>query len=159
MKHFLSSVVLVSTMALAGPAFAYGPAGCGVGHMIVGSDPGMGQLLAATTNGTFGNQTFGITSGTLGCDKAPGAAATAKRFIEANREVVAKDVAKGSGETIGALAQIAGCSDVLQVGATLQSSYPQIFPDAGVSDANVAATMIGVLRSDASLQCTALSTT
>src|SRR5205823_3826374 len=40
----------------------YGLAGCGLGSMLFGDQKGMIQILAATTNGTFGSQTFGITS-------------------------------------------------------------------------------------------------
>ena len=43
----------------------YGTAGCGLGSMAFGDQPGGIQILAATTNGILGNQTFGITFGTL----------------------------------------------------------------------------------------------
>ena len=48
-------------------ADGYGPAGCGLGSMIFEPDSGFTQVFAATTNGTSGNQTFGITSGTSNC--------------------------------------------------------------------------------------------
>jgi len=54
----------------AGSAHAqpYGMAGCGLGSIAFGNDQTMfKQVLAATTNGTFGTQTFGITSGTSNC--------------------------------------------------------------------------------------------
>src|SRR6266571_3742686 len=41
----------------------YGAAGCGLGSMVFGNQPGGVQVLAATTNAT-GIQTFGITTGT-----------------------------------------------------------------------------------------------
>ncbi|HMX95743.1 MAG TPA: DUF3015 family protein, partial [Elusimicrobiota bacterium] len=43
--------------------------GCGLGYVLFGNNdntPVM-QILAATTNGTSANQTFGMTSGTSGC--------------------------------------------------------------------------------------------
>ncbi|RYZ63378.1 MAG: DUF3015 domain-containing protein, partial [Proteobacteria bacterium] len=43
----------------------YGTAGCGLGNMILGKE---NQVFAATTNGTLGNQSFGITFGTLNCE-------------------------------------------------------------------------------------------
>src|SRR3954469_2639303 len=53
-----------------GPRYGawYGMAGCGLGSLIFGpvNSPGA-QILAATTNSTFGSQTFGITSGTSNC--------------------------------------------------------------------------------------------
>ena len=45
-------------------------AGCGAGSILFEGQKGpVPQILAVTTNGSFGNQTFGITSGTLGCEK------------------------------------------------------------------------------------------
>ena len=42
--------------------------GCGLGSMAFeGNDGLISQVSAATTNGTSGNQTFGITSGTSNC--------------------------------------------------------------------------------------------
>jgi len=44
--------------------------GCGLGSVIFkGQDALLFQILAVTTNGTSGNQTFGITTGTLNCDR------------------------------------------------------------------------------------------
>ena len=37
----------------------YGTAGCGLGSMAFGNQKGFIQVLAATTNGLFGTQTFG----------------------------------------------------------------------------------------------------
>ena len=43
--------------------------GCGLGSMVFAGQEGkVFKVLGATTNGTSGNQTFGITFGTLGCD-------------------------------------------------------------------------------------------
>ena len=43
--------------------------GCGLGTMLFDGADGLAQqVLAATTNGFLGTQTFGISSGTLDCD-------------------------------------------------------------------------------------------
>src|SRR5512145_696073 len=69
-------VVLASVLALASTASAqglkgtgtYGAAGCGLGSMVFGNQPGFFQLLAGTTNHIiFFNQFFGITFGTSNC--------------------------------------------------------------------------------------------
>ena len=67
-----------------GGAAKYGPAGCGLGSLIFDADSGWTQIFAATTNGTSGNQTFGITSGTSNCDTGP-TKQSAKNFVTANR--------------------------------------------------------------------------
>jgi len=59
----LALAVGALVMLVAGSAHAqYGMAGCGLGAMLFGHENSTGkQVLAATTNGTFGTQTFGIT--------------------------------------------------------------------------------------------------
>ena len=76
-KYLWKSIILSLTVLVAfGPkdaeaqgkkSFArqYGMAGCGLGSLAF--EPGEGQISAATTNGTFYNQFFGISSGTLNC--------------------------------------------------------------------------------------------
>ncbi len=159
-----SLVVAVALAVLAGPAVAedssnaikgtgrYGTAGCGLGSLAFGDSPGAVQILASTTNGIFGTQTFGITSGTSNCGPALWAEGTQK-FIEANREVVAKDISRGEGESIGALAAINRCADPTAVGAALQRRYAAIFPSEDASDEAVTQAILETLRADADLGC------
>jgi hypothetical protein len=131
----------------------YGPAGCGLGSILFEPNSGWTQVLAATTNTSFGTQTFGITSGTSNCN-APGKGKKAARaFIETNRVALAKDIARGSGETIDGLSRISGCSSAAQVGVHLQQRFTQLFPDAARSDRDVSDAVIGTLRADAALGC------
>lgn len=111
----------------------YGMAGCGLGSILFGeSDQRMGQVLAATTNGVYGNQTFGMSSGTSNCvpEKATTTAGVKKNmelFVVANREAMANDIVKSNGETIVAMSNIMGCSDKDYLGAKLQNRYEAIF--------------------------------
>ncbi len=138
--------------AIRGTKGRYGDAGCGLGSMAFGDQQGPIQILAATTNGTSGNQTFGITSGTSNCSGISGAQAT-RVFIEANREALAKDVSRGSGETIGTLTWILGCSDSHAVGATLQKNFSAVFPSETVSNDAVTATILKTLKDEKMLAC------
>ena len=133
----------------------YGAAGCGLGSMIISSG-GIVQIFAATTNGTSANQTFAITSGTSNCDDSDGGGASARVFVEANRVALAKDISRGSGETIASLATLAGCSDAKAVGTALQHNFTAIFPNAAASDEAVTDAILGTLKGDASLACTAV---
>ena len=142
-----------SANALAGN---YGPAGCGLGSMIFEPDSGFTQVFAATTNNLFGTQTFGITSGTSNCAPGGGSAANTKSFVQTNRATLAKDIARGNGETIMSLTQLAGCQDPSAVGATLQKNFRTIFPNASVSDVEVSESVVGVLKSEQSLSCSSL---
>jgi hypothetical protein len=137
--------------ALKGATGRYGDAGCGLGSMAFGNQRGGIQILAATLNG-IGGQTFAITSGTSNCQGMQGGAA-ASIFIEANREALAKDISRGSGETIGTLTWIVGCADSKVVGATLQKSFKAIFPSETVPTEAVTATILQTLKAEPALAC------
>jgi Protein of unknown function (DUF3015) len=137
--------------ALKGDTGRYGDAGCGLGSMAFGNQGGAIQILAATLNG-LGGQTFAITSGTSNCAGMSGGAA-ASIFIEANREALAKDISRGSGETIGTLTWIVGCADSKVVGATLQRNFKAIFPSETVPTESVTASILATLKSDPTLAC------
>jgi hypothetical protein len=138
--------------AIRGTPGRYGAAGCGLGSMAFGDQPGGIQILASTTNGLFGTQTFGITTGTSNC--GPGVFASGTRnFVEANREAVAKDISRGQGEAIGALTQINACEDSSKVGAALQRNVAAIFPSEEASSDAVTDAILHTLHDDASLGC------
>jgi hypothetical protein len=164
--RIVRTVMAVLVLAAAGTAVAdnpaaygkatYGAAGCGLGSLVFGDQKGAIQILAATTNGTFGSQTFGITFGTSNCGpSAVGGSAATKTFIEANREALAKDAARGAGETITTLSSMAGCKDPAAVGAALQKRFVDLFP-ADKAHTEVSEAVVGALRSDSDLACKAI---
>jgi hypothetical protein len=130
----------------------YGVAGCGLGSMAFGTEPGAVQVLAATTNNIIIPQTFAITTGTSNCQ--PGAfAAGTYNFVEANREALAKDVSRGEGEGIGAITTINACKDSRQVGAALQKNFGRIFPSEQATTHEVTDAILETLYSDQALGC------
>jgi hypothetical protein len=143
-----------TTMPKTGQA-TYGSAGCGLGSLVFGDQAGMVQILAATTNG-IGGQTFAITSGTSNCGQAAVGTKGAQLFIEANKEALAKDAARGSGETITTLSHLAGCKDAKAVATKLQQQYTAVFA-AGSEDEVVVQKVLSTLKSDAALACHELS--
>jgi hypothetical protein len=138
--------------AIKGTPGRYGTAGCGLGSMAFGDQPGGVQILASTTNGLFGTQTFGITTGTSNCGPGVFASGT-KNFVEANREAVAKDISRGQGEAIGALTQINLCQDSRAVGAALQKNFAAIFPSEDATSDAVTEAILKTLHGDPSLGC------
>lgn len=133
MKKSLVAVCSLAVLALASAsAFAgeYKSAGCGLGSMLI-KDDGIVQIFAATTNGTFGNQTFGITSGTSNCS-GPGGYAKAdaekEMYLSSNLDQVTQEMAQGSGEHLSALASLMGCSQtsVTRFGAVMKQNYSQL---------------------------------
>lgn len=132
-------VVLTALAAtlLAAPAFA-GQAdnntGCGLGTLLwEGKADGsvISQSLQATTNGIFGNQTFGITSGTLGCEQPANIVKNdrALAFTADNMDLLARDIASGRGEILDTLAELMEIptSNRTELYTNLQSSFDQIF--------------------------------
>lgn len=159
------TATILALLAFAGSAFAaekasvhdqvtgqgYGMAGCGLGSILFGKKPGLIQVVAATFNGTSGNQTFAISSGTSNC--VPGGSGPgAQIFIEANKEALAMDAARGQGETIDNLAKLMNCSNTNAFGAKLQSNYQTIFPAAGTESGAVTRTIFDVTRAECNVQ-------
>lgn len=133
----------------------FGTAGCGLGSMII-TGGGIVQIFAATTNATSYTQTFGITSGTSNCEDSDSGDDSARVFIQTNRVALAKDISRGTGETIDNLTAIAGCADSKAVGTTLQRNFAGIFPNASVSSDQVTDSILSTLKSERSLGCTAI---
>ncbi len=88
--------------------------GCGLGKLAWSdfkNQKNIGpQVLMATTNGTFGSQTFGISFGTSGCtnDGKVWAAHRTEFFVAATFENLAGDMSRGEGEHLAALASLLG---------------------------------------------------
>jgi len=162
MRQYLYSVMIVA-LASVGVASAaradepYGTAGCGLGSIIFGNSQGIVQIFAATTNGLFGTQTFGITTGTSNCVNTGSSSASAKAFIQANRETMSKEIARGAGETIFSLTTLAGCKDAASVGSVLQQDFQNIFPNERVSDVDVSNSVVSSLQAHPELACKSLS--
>jgi len=153
MKKFvlIAATVLGSASA---QAAVIGPAGCGLGNLVFGKD---NQVLAATTNGSFGSQTFGITSGTSNC-VSPGSMAQSIQFIDVNQEALVKDAARGEGETIVGLARLKGCADAGTFGKTMKSEFETLFPENQVVPTRVNETLNQMIRTNPELakQCATL---
>ena len=66
--------------------------------------------MMATTNGTFGSQTFGISFGTSGCtnDGKVMAEQSATMFVAGTFDTLSEDMAKGGGEHLAVLATLMG---------------------------------------------------
>src|SRR4029079_264848 len=114
---------IVTVMALAsisqmGIAMAYGDPdtgpGCGLGKLAWADFKRQKdiapQVMMATTNGTFGSQTFGISFGTSGCTNDGKVMADHRiiLFVANTVESLSEDIARGGGEHLAALATLMG---------------------------------------------------
>ncbi|HQV42379.1 MAG: DUF3015 family protein [Moraxellaceae bacterium] len=108
MKKLLAIALLATT---ANVATADQDIGCGLGSMVMAGQSGpVFKVLGATTNGTSGNQTFGITTGTLGCQSSGAVTSRARlgMFTGSNLDRLARDMSVGQGETLNVLADLMG---------------------------------------------------
>ena len=104
----LKKIALGCALALgSAAAFADSDAGCGIGSQVWAGQSGKApKILAATTNGLFLNQLFGITFGTLGCNGTGTVTAKVVTFTNENAENLARDMAVGQGENLNILAEL-----------------------------------------------------
>ncbi len=128
----LLGIIAAVLLSIPSMAFAagYGAAGCGLGSMAFGTEPGAEQVFAATTNGTSGSQTFGITSGTSNCGDH-GMLNLAKEreiFAEQNYASLVKEMAVGKGENLSTLASLYGCAPKTHpaFGALVQKKFDSL---------------------------------
>jgi hypothetical protein len=111
MKKLLVAVAVAAVPFGAMAAGENNIGSCGWGAKLFDGQSGVApQVLAVTTNGTFGNQTFGITFGTSGCTQDGAVRSNWKTalFIDGNKEMLARDMSVGSGETLDSLAHLMG---------------------------------------------------
>jgi len=112
MKKLLVAVAVAAVVPASAMAAGENNIGnCGWGSKLFDGQSGIApQVLAVTTNGTFGNQTFAITSGTSGCTQDGTVKSNWKTalFIDGNKEMLARDMSVGSGETLDSLAHLMG---------------------------------------------------
>jgi len=159
MKLLVSMTLVVGLTA--GVAYADGhkgngdSTGCGLGTTLWQGKSGLGpQVLAVTTNGTVGSQTFGITTGTLGCGQNDVVASNeVRQFAATNLDNLAADIARGEGEALASLAAAMEVEspDHSLMFATLKGNFTRIFPDSGVSSDQVLVSIQQVMAEDETL--------
>jgi hypothetical protein len=148
MKRTFAVVAVVAlSLVLVGSVFA-GQArnntGCGLGSMLFennADDKVLLQTFQATTNGIYGNQTFGITTGTSGCAQPKNFVSNQQlnEFMVANMDNLARDIAQGRGETLDAFAELLGvpAEKRPEFYGQLQNGFTKIFTSPGVQMASV----------------------
>jgi len=89
-------------------------AGCGLGKVLFEGQSGLGpHVLAATTNGSYSNNLFGISFDSLGCNSETVITASFQRsvFVAGNFDNIAVDAAQGGGEHLQSLASLMKMTD------------------------------------------------
>ena len=103
--------------------------GCGLGWQVTQNR----TMIATTTRGTtnaFVPPSFGMTSGTLGCEQISFAAneKQAATFVATNFQTLKSELALGQDEYVSAMIQSFGCSasQVPAISSRIQNSYDSV---------------------------------
>src|SRR5712692_5062048 len=152
--------ILIAIVLSAVPAVAFAQVNnigtCGWGAKLFDGQAGVIPNLAATiTNGTSGNQTFGISSGTSGCSQNGVVRSTWKTamFIDGNKERLARDMSIGNGETLDSLAHLIGVRDEHRAAfnRVVQENLSRIFPSDKAATEQIVVALKQVLSSEREL--------
>ena len=141
---------------MAAHADAAGGNGCGWGNMLFEGQRGLiPHLLATTTNGTSGNATFGMTSGTNGCDTNVKLGYGGRSILAMNGMLdnIAEDMALGQGEALDAYATLLGIeqADRAHFAKVTQENFDRIFSSPDVTGEQVLAATLDVMSRDKQL--------
>jgi hypothetical protein len=147
----------VGVLASGGVALAGDPdVGCGWGTMAFRGQTGVApRVLAATTNSFLGNQTFGISSGTLGCKRSGAIQADARlnMYAGSNIDRLASDMAQGQGESLDTLATLLGVSDADKPAlfSLTKQHFGTLFPSEQVTAGELLGTLSDLMATDQQL--------
>ncbi len=156
----MKKIIAVTVIALSSISFANAApnniGSCGWGSMLFKGKSGtMNQVFAVTTNSTFGNQTFGITSGTAGCKENGVVTSTAalSTFMAANIDKVSHDMAVGKGESLTTMANLMGIAeqDKASFYKTTRDNFDAIFVSEKTTVKQVINNLDKVMAKDAKL--------
>lgn len=120
--------------------------GVGLGTMLfeaIGyTDTVLGQTLAATTNSSFFNQLFFITTGTGGAKPVDFVQnKPLRQYVADNLDSLARDMAAGQGESLATVAELAGIPAEKRAAfyAACQSRFSEVFTSENVTSDDVVA--------------------
>jgi len=129
--------------------------GCGLGSLMFEGNTGVGaHAIAMTTNGSLLNNTFGMSSGTLGCDpEIPVRYRGERVYISANMTRLAEDVSRGQGEILAGLAEMMGIADADKSAfySLTQRNFGRIFPSEAATADQVMGALLATLKADPQL--------
>ncbi|MDT0496665.1 DUF3015 domain-containing protein [Algiphilus sp. W345] len=153
MKKLMAGAVLLAVSSAASAVAPGGP-NCGWGNMLFEGKSGTGaHFLASTTNGTSGNNTFGMTSGTNGCSVSGTLTYGGRAMINAMLNEFTEDVAVGQGDTLTAVAVALGVEkeDRAAFAQVTHENFGVLFPNENVTADEVIANLETLMLADARL--------
>jgi hypothetical protein len=156
MKKLLAVSVLAAMPLAAMGAGENNAGSCGWGSKLFDGQSGVvPQILAITSNGFYGTNTFGITSGTSGCTQDGTVRSNWKTsmFIDGSKVALQRDMSNGSGEALDSLAHLLGvdANDRVAFNRLAKDNVAKIFPSEDAATDKVVTALREVLATDARL--------
>ena len=151
-KITVGTLLLLSSSS----AFAVAPGGggCGWGNALFEGSAGVApHVFAVTTNGSTGNNTFGMTSGTNGCNVSGKIGYSGKTMLSSVMDEFSEDVAKGEGEALTAVSVAMGVQpeDRAKFAQLTHDNFNTLFPNQDVTAEQVYNSLQQVMKADAQL--------
>lgn len=150
-KMALGALLLTSSSA----AFAVSPGGpnCGWGNMIFEGKAGTGyHLLGTLFNNSSGNNTFGMSSGTNGCNTSGRLTYSGKSLLSFSNILTefTEAVAQGNGEALDAVAVMFGIEkrDRGVFAEVTHANFDKLFPSENVTAEQVLQTLVEIMKND-----------
>ena len=153
MKKTIAGLALLSVSSVS-MAEAPGGPNCGWGNMLFEGQTGLGaHIIASITNGTSGNNTFGMTTGTNGCSTSGTLTYGGKSMVSSIMGEFSEDVAAGEGDAMDTVAVIYGVEkqDRAIFARVMHENFAVIFPSEDVTADEMIASIEQVMKADQTL--------
>lgn len=153
------TLIGLAFVAASSASFAEAPGGpnCGWGNMIFEGQKGFpAHFFGSWTNGTTGNATFGMTSGTNGCSTNGTLTYGGKKWMGMSSNMMSEfseDVARGDGDAMKAVAVSMGVEqqDRAVFAQVMHENFSNIFTSSSVTAEEVMGNIVAVMKADARL--------
>lgn len=148
-KRF-STIALGAVLGLwAIPAHADNDVGCGIGTNLMKGKSGLVSHVLASCTNAYTLQSVSLTFNMFGCDGKGQVTADAqiRRFAAANIDQLARDVARGEGETLAAFALLLGVPADQQAtfAGFTQAHFVNLFPSESVDSNQMVDAFYGLI--------------
>ena len=153
MKKIITGLFLLSASSTA-MAVAPGGENCGWGNMLFDGQSGLGaHVIASITNGTSGNATFGMTTGTNGCSSSGTLTYGGKSMVSSIMGEFSEDVARGEGDAMDTVAVVYGVEkqDRETFAKVMHENFAAIFPNEDVTADDMMASIEAVMKANSTL--------
>ena len=157
MKKVIAGLILISASSVSTTASAVaagGAEGCGWGNALFKGQSGMpSHVIAGITNVTFGNQTFGMTTGTNGCTTTGTLGYGGQSVVSAIMDEFSEDVARGEGDAMNTVAVVYGveAQDRDAFAKVMHENFTTLFPNEDVTAEEMMASIEEIMKADATL--------